>query len=94
MYDVLLKYEPNHILLESIYKEALNSLVDIRKIKKILKKIKKNLQYINVKSISPLAVPLILQINKENILKENLSDKLIEDLEKEILKEANVLSIN
>ena len=34
MYDVLLKYEPNHILLESIYKEALNSLVDIRKIKK------------------------------------------------------------
>ena len=45
-------------------------------------------------SISPLAVPIILEINRENLSKKETDEYILEDLENEILKEAIVLSIN
>ena len=44
--------------------------------------------------ISPMAVPLILQITRENSIKLDLADSLLEDLENEILKAANVEPYN
>ena len=47
-----------------------------------------------LKTISPLAVPIILEINRENLSKKDTDEYILEDLEKEILEEANVESIN
>ena len=47
-----------------------------------------------LKTISPLAVPIILEINRENLSKKDTDEYILEDLEKEILEEANVKSIN
>ena len=41
-----------------------------------------------------MAVPLILQITRENSIKLDLADSLLENLENEILKAANVEPYN
>ena len=58
------------------------------------KKIDKKIILKKLTSISPLAVPIILEINRENLSKKETDEYILEDLENEILKEANVLSIN
>ena len=44
--------------------------------------------------ISPMAVPLILQITRENILHMDEDDALLHDLEQEVIHAANVESID
>ena len=44
--------------------------------------------------ISPLAVPLILQITRENIIRSDEDDDLLHDLEEEVIRAANVESIH
>ena len=69
-------------------------MIDYDRLREILKKIDKKIILMKLKSISPLAVPIILEINRENLSKKEIDDYILEDLENEILKEANVLSIN
>ena len=44
--------------------------------------------------ISPMAVPLILQITRENIMRADEDDALLQDLEQEVIRAANVESID
>jgi ATP-dependent Lhr-like helicase len=94
IYTVLKKNEPDHILLKSSYEDAKKNMIDYDRLREILKKIDKKIILMKLKSISPLAVPIILEINRENLSKKETDDYILEDLENEILKEANVLSIN
>ncbi len=70
------------------------NMIDYDRLREILKKIDKKIILKKLASISPLAVPIILEINRENLSKKETDEYILEDLENEILKEANVLSIN
>ena len=94
IYTVLKKNEPDHILLKSSYEDAKKNMIDYDRLREILKKIDKKIILKKLTSISPLAVPIILEINRENLSKKETDEYILEDLENEILKEANVLSIN
>ena len=69
-------------------------MIDYDRLREILKKMHKKIVLKKLTSISPLAVPIILEINRENLSKKETDEYILEDLENEILKEANVLSIN
>ena len=69
-------------------------MIDYDRLRELLKKIDKKITLKKLTSISPLAVPIILEINRENLSKKETDEYILEDLENEILKEANVLSIN
>ena len=94
IFDVLTKYEPNHILIDSIKRDALHSLIDINRLKNILCEIRNSLVFVQLNKISPMAVPLILQANRENLPKNIIGDELLNDFEELVLKEANVISIS
>ena len=94
IYTVLKKNEPNHILLKSSYDDAKKNMIDYVRLYKILTIHDKKIILKKLKSISPLAVPIILEINRENLSKRDTDEYILEDLEKEILQEANVQSIN
>ena len=94
IYTVLKKNEPDHILLQSSYEDAKKNMIDYDRLREILKKIDKKIILKKLTSISALAVPIILEINRENLSKKETDEYILEDLENEILKEANVLSIN
>ena len=61
-------------------------MIDYNRLREILKKIDKKIILKKLTSISPLAVPIILEINRENLSKKETDEYILEDLENEILK--------
>ena len=94
IYDVLYKYEKNHILLESTKLEALNELIDYKRLSIFLKNIDGKIIHNDLKYISPLAVPLILEFNSEKIEKNKLISYHYEEMQDQLLKEANIFDAN
>ena len=90
IYEVLTKYEKNHILLESSKNEAFNELVDYERLSNFLKKIRNKIILKELTRISPLAVPLIIEFNTESVDKNNLIKYEYENSENQILKEAKI----
>ena len=80
VYDVLNKYEKNHVLLNATKFEAMTELVDYDKINDYIKDMKKNIVYHDLEKVSPLAVPLILEFNIEKVR----GDELLNNLENDI----------
>ena len=80
VYDVLNKYEKNHVLLNATKFEAMTELVDYDKINDYITDIKKNIVYHDLEKVSPLAVPLILEFNIEKVR----GDELLNNLENDI----------
>ncbi|MAH88994.1 MAG: hypothetical protein CMJ06_02980 [Pelagibacterales bacterium] len=88
IYDVLQKYEKNHILLECTKLEAMDELLEYRKITNYLTNIKNKIIHKSLMKVSPMAIPLLLEFNVEKIKDKNLIDR-IED-ENTLLLEANL----
>jgi ATP-dependent Lhr-like helicase len=80
VYDVLNKYEKNHVLLNATKFEAMTELVDYDKINDYINDMKKNIVYHDLEKVSPLAVPLILEFNIEKVR----GDELLNNLENDI----------
>ena len=80
IYDVLNKYEKNHVLLNATKFEAMTELVDYNKINDYINNMKKNIVYHDLEKVSPLAVPLILEFNIEKVR----GDELLNNLENDI----------
>ncbi len=92
IYDVLKKYEPDHIILKAAYDDAYSGLIDIDRIENMLKRIKGNIVHNDLEKISPLAVPLVMEMFGESISKQDLNEYLLEDMENELLTEAGLKS--
>lgn len=65
IYDVLRHHEPDHVLLSATRQEVLGKLTDIDRLRDIIEA--KPLKHRALARISPLAVPLILEIGIEKI---------------------------
>ena len=94
IFDVLRKHEPDHILLQTVRHDAMRGLIDAGRLADTLHNFNGRIKCNQLDRISPMAVPLILQITRENSIKLDLADSLLENLENEILKAANVEPYN
>lgn len=72
IYDVLLKYEPEHILLQATKQDTLDSLISLPRLEKHLDAIKDHLVLRDTGAPSPLSIPLLTTANQENIQGEAL----------------------
>jgi ATP-dependent Lhr-like helicase len=86
IYDVLRQHEPDHVLLRATYQDAGTGLLDIARLGDMLARVKKRIITRRLERVSPLAVPALLEIDRqmvagavdEAILREN-EDALIRD---------------
>jgi ATP-dependent Lhr-like helicase len=86
IYDVLREHEPDHVLLRATYQDAGTGLLDIARLGDMLARVKKRIVTRRLDRVSPLAVPALLEIDRqivageadEAILREN-EDSLIRD---------------
>ncbi|HKY94193.1 MAG TPA: DNA ligase-associated DEXH box helicase, partial [Kiloniellales bacterium] len=85
IYDVLRKYEPNHILLRATRQDAAGGLTDIGRLADFLARVQGKVFHKALDRVSPLAVPAILDIGKERV--GGNADALIGDAE-ELIEEA------
>jgi ATP-dependent Lhr-like helicase len=65
IYDVLRSHEPDHILLQATRADAASGLLDIHRLGAMLKRIKGHIRHRALERISPLAVPIMLEIGRE-----------------------------
>ena len=72
----------------------MRGLIDAGRLADTLHNFNGRINYNRLDRISPMAVPLILQITRENSIKLDLADNLLENLENEILKAADVEPYN
>ena len=87
VYDVLRKHQPDHVLLRSARADAATGLLDIRRLGDMLLRIKGRITHRELLRISPLAVPVMLEIGREAVYGE-ASDELLAEAAAELVKEA------
>ncbi len=67
IYDVLRRHDPNHILLEATWQDAATGLLDVARLAQFLARIKGRIRHAALDRISPLSVPILLEIGKEPV---------------------------
>ncbi|GAB5508967.1 MAG: ligase-associated DNA damage response DEXH box helicase [Hyphomicrobiales bacterium] len=80
IYDVLRQHEPDHILMQATWADAATGLLDIGRLGDMLTRIKGRITHQRLSRISPLAVPIMLEIGKVPIFGE-ARDQVLEDAE-------------
>ena len=78
VYDVLRSHEPDHILLRATWADAASNLLDVARLGAMLARIVGRIVHKPLDRISPLAVPVMLEIGKERVEGEAREDILRE----------------
>jgi ATP-dependent Lhr-like helicase len=87
IYDVLRSHEPDHILLQATRADAATGLLDIGRLGEMLLRIKGRIVHQRLSRVSPLAIPVMLQIGRESVSGEADTEILAEAAE-ELIREA------
>jgi len=87
VYDVLRSHQPDHVLLRAARADAASGLLDVRRVGEMLSRIKGRIVHKALDRISPLAVPVMLEIGREMVYGE-AADSLLAEAEAELVKEA------
>jgi ATP-dependent helicase Lhr and Lhr-like helicase len=87
VYDVLRSHQPDHMLLRAARADAATGLLDVRRLGDMLSRIKGRIVHKALDHVSPLAVPVMLEIGREAVYGE-AADTLLAETEAELVKEA------
>ncbi|MBI4275122.1 MAG: DNA ligase-associated DEXH box helicase, partial [Rhizobiales bacterium] len=87
IYDVLRKHQPDHVLLRAARADAATGLLDIRRLGEMLSRVKGRIVHKALDRVSPLAVPVMLEIGREIVYGE-AADDILREAADELVKEA------
>jgi ATP-dependent Lhr-like helicase len=87
IYDVLRSHEPDHILLRATWADAATGLLDIRRLGEMLRRVRTHVVHQRLEHISPLAVPIMLEIGRETVQGE-ANESLLAEAAEELIAEA------
>ena len=85
IYDVLRAHEPDHILLRAAYADAATGLLDIHRLGDMLRRIKGRITHMSLNEVSPLALPIMLEIGRERV-SGGAEDDILRELSNAILE--------
>ena len=78
VYDVLRSHQPDHVLLRAARADAATGLLDVRRLGEMLSRIKGRIVHKALDHVSPLAVPVMLEIGREAVYGEAADTLLAE----------------
>ena len=87
VYDVLRRHEPDHLLLEAARQDAATGLLDIARLSDMLSRIAGRIVHRDLDRVSPLAVPIMLEIGRELVYGE-AQDQILAEAANDLIKEA------
>jgi ATP-dependent Lhr-like helicase len=67
IYDVLRRHDPGHLLLEAAWADAATGLLDIARLGVFLARIRGRIRHQALTRVSPLSVPVLLEIGREQV---------------------------
>ncbi|WP_170522680.1 ligase-associated DNA damage response DEXH box helicase [Ruegeria arenilitoris] len=89
LYDTLLKYDPDHLLMQITREEAMRGLVDFGRIEAMIARIGDRIDLIRLDRVSPLAAPLLLEVGKVPV-KGAAEERLLAEESARLLREAGL----
>jgi ATP-dependent Lhr-like helicase len=81
IYDVLRKHQPDHILLRATRADAQSGLTDINRIALLLERAHGRVVHMALSRVSPLAVPVLLEIGRERVAAGVTEEQLLLEAE-------------
>jgi ATP-dependent Lhr-like helicase len=87
VYDVLRRHEPDHLLLEAARQDAATGLLDIARLSDMLARIAGRIVHRDLDRVSPLAVPIMLEIGRELVYGQ-AQDQILAEAANDLIKEA------
>jgi ATP-dependent Lhr-like helicase len=89
LYDTLVKYDPDHLLLRITRDEAMRGLVDFARIEEMAERVAGRIDLLRLDRISPFAAPLLLEVGKVPI-KGAAEERLLGEETTRLLAEAGL----
>jgi len=90
IYDVLRSHEGDHLLLQAAFTDASQGFLDIGRVAALLKRVKGKIVHQGLDAISPLAVPVMMEIGKE-LVGDAGEEMVLADVSAQLLAEAGLL---
>lgn len=87
IYDVLRKHEPDHILLQATWTDAATGLLDIARLGEMLSRISGRIVHKRLDRISPLAVPIMMEIGRESVA-GTAGEDILREASEDLVREA------
>jgi ATP-dependent Lhr-like helicase len=87
IYDVLRRHQPDHILLRATRADAAGGLTDLSRLSLLLQRAQGRITVRRLERVSPLAVPVLLDIGRESVRTEADEEALLAETE-ELIREA------
>ena len=81
IYDVLRRHQPDHILLRATRADAATGLTDVGRLAEMLARVEGRVQTMRLDRVSPLAVPVLLDIGREFVRTAADEDSLLAETE-------------
>lgn len=81
IFDVLRKYEPDHVLLRAAWADARARMTDVDRLAGVLERAQTDLVHVELDRVSPLAVPVLVMIGREQMPQGAADDELLIEAE-------------
>ncbi|MDB5649016.1 MAG: dependent helicase, Lhr family, partial [Hyphomicrobiales bacterium] len=88
VYDVLRRHQPDHILLRAARDDAATGLLDLVRLSDMLARIQGRIIHRDLDRVSPLAVPVMLEIGREPVYGE-AQDEILAEAAQSLVDEAS-----
>lgn len=87
IYDALRNHQPDHVLLRAAWDDAAEGLIDVHRLGVLLKRIRNAIVHRALDQVSPLSVPVMLEIGRESVYGE-AHDVLLAEAADQLMDEA------
>ncbi|MGY3437716.1 MULTISPECIES: ligase-associated DNA damage response DEXH box helicase [unclassified Marinovum] len=89
LYDTLLKYDPDHLLMRITRTEAMRGLVDFARIREMAERVAGRIDLRRLERVTPLAAPMLLEVGKVPI-QGAARERLLQDEANALMAEAGL----
>ncbi|QAY77140.1 ligase-associated DNA damage response DEXH box helicase [Sphingosinicella sp. BN140058] len=81
IYDVLRRYEPDHLLLRAAWEDARTRLTDVGRLARLLDRAQETMVHVELDRVSPMAVPVLVIVGREATSTGHSEDSLLIEAE-------------
>jgi ATP-dependent Lhr-like helicase len=81
IYDVLRRYEPDHLLLKAAWEDARARMTDVGRLANLLERAAGTMLHVKLDRVSPMAVPVLVIVGRERMAQGTVDDQLLIEAE-------------
>ncbi|MDP8914650.1 MAG: ligase-associated DNA damage response DEXH box helicase [Pseudomonadota bacterium] len=81
IYDVLRRYEPDHLLLRAAWEDARQRMTDVGRLARLLDRAAGTMLHVPLDRVSPMAVPVLVIVGRENTATGLAEDQILIEAE-------------